>query len=81
MPDVVKKAQALSDEHKRDQMLADNLYSAVAEIVQGQIAGDITRYLVRKGRQAIVDMCENVERFTGLVATLETAVESDGELR
>ncbi len=56
MPDVVPKASGLSNEQKRDQMLADNFYPAVAEIAQGRIAGVITRYLVRKGARSIADM-------------------------
>ena len=82
MPEVVQKACALTDEHKRDQMLADSLFPAVAEIVQGhQAAGDITCYLVRKGGNSIMMMCESVELFTGKVKALETATENDEQLR
>ncbi len=75
---VVREAFALTDEYKRDQMLANSLFPAVAELVQDhKAAGGITHFLIGRGKRPIMEMFANVERFSATVKTMETATEGD----
>ena len=82
MPLVVREAFLLTDESKRDQMLAKHLFPAVAELVQDhKTAGDITRFLIRRGERPMMEMCADLGRFSATVKTVETATEKDEGLR
>jgi hypothetical protein len=62
-------------------MLADSLFPAVSELVQGEKVGDITYFLIRKGGQTVATMCESVQAFTGIVMALESATDLNEEMR
>jgi hypothetical protein len=82
MQAVVREAYTHKDEHKRDQILANSLFPAVEELVQDHdVAGDITRYVISKGDEFIMEICGSVESFTGKIKALETATEHDETLR
>jgi hypothetical protein len=78
---AVEVVKDYTDETKKEQVLANFLYPAVAEVIQGRMAGDATRYFVRKGAQCVLEMCKDARHFTTVVKTFESAVDSDGDIR